>query len=67
MPHDKTSLYTDYIDQNSKRMGFGLKYLKMEIGTKVHGKMIKLIARENLGMLMEIIMKVFGKMIKLIA
>jgi hypothetical protein len=48
-------------------MGFGLKYLKMEIGTKVHGKMIKLIARENLGMLMEIIMKVVGKMIKLIA
>lgn len=41
------------------------KYLKMEIGTKVNGKMIKLMAKANFGMLMEIIMKVFGRMIKL--
>ena len=37
----------------------------MEIGTKVNGKMIKLMAKANFGMLMEIIRKVFGRMIKL--
>jgi len=43
------------------------KYLRMEIDTKVNGKMIKLMAKENFGMLMEIIMKAPGRMTKLMA
>ena len=43
------------------------KYLRTEIGMKVNGKMIKLMAKENFGMLMETIMKAPGRMIKLMA
>jgi len=40
------------------------KYLRMEIDTRESGTMIKLMAKENFGMLMEIIMKENGRMIK---
>lgn len=45
----------------------GSKFLKMEIGTKVNGKMIKPMEKENFGMLMVIIMKALGRMTKLMA